>query len=126
VIWLAVGLGGGIGAVARHAVNGVVTLRFGGGFPVGIFVVNTAGCLAIGLLAGLAAAGRLPVAEVGRTFLIAGLLGGFTTFSSFGLDTFTLLRGGQPALAFGNAAGQVVVGLFAVWLGFSAGSWVAR
>jgi CrcB protein len=94
MLWLAIAIGGGLGAVARHAVSHLFNLRFGTTFPAGIFVVNAIGCLTIGLLAGLIASTRLHLGEVGRTFVFVGILGGFTTFSSYGLDTYTLLRGG--------------------------------
>ena len=123
MVWLAIAVGGGIGAIARHALNGAVAARFGSGFPAGIFVVNVAGCLVIGLLAGAIAASRLPLGELTRTFLVVGVLGGFTTFSSFGLDTFTLARGGQAGLAALNGFGQLLAGVCAVWLGFSVGAW---
>ena len=122
VIWLAIGVGGALGAMGRHALNGMLQGRYRL-FPVGIFVINALGCLAIGLLAGLVASARVQVSETARLFLVVGLLGGFTTFSAFGLDTFTLLRGGHGGLAAANAVGQVVVGLAAVWVGFSLGSW---
>ena len=95
----------------NHLLHG----RFGYDFPAGILVVNVLGCLAIGLLAGLIATTRIHVGEVGRHLLITGLLGGFTTFSSFGLDTFTLARGGHVQLAFLNVAGSLILGLGAVW-----------
>jgi CrcB protein len=60
---------------------------------------------------------------VGRTFVFVGILGGFTTFSSYGLDTYTLFRGGHTGLGLLNAMGQMVVGLSAVWLGFAIGDW---
>jgi CrcB protein len=119
---MAIGAGGALGAMARHGVNHLLQARFPA-FPAGIFVVNALGCLAIGLFAGLVASSRVQVGEVGRTFVVVGLLGGFTTFSSYGLDTLTLARGGHTGLALANGLGQVAVGLAAVWLGFSAGSW---
>ena len=122
MIWIAIGAGGALGAIARHGVNHLLQGRVPA-FPAGIFAVNALGCLAIGLFAGLVASSRLQVGEVGRTFVVVGLLGGFTTFSSYGLDTLTLARGGHTALALANGLGQVAVGLAAVWLGFSAGSW---
>jgi CrcB protein len=122
MLWMAVAVGGGLGAMARHGLNGLLATRFGGAFPGGIFVINALGCLAIGLIAGLLAAVRLHIGEVARTFLVVGVLGGFTTFSSFGLDTYTLLRGGHTALGVANALGQVVVGLAAVWAGFALGA----
>ena len=123
MLWIAIAVGGGLGAVARHAVNHLFNLRFGATFPAGIFLVNAIGCLTIGLLAGLIASTRLHLGEVGRTFVFVGILGGFTTFSSYGLDTYTLFRGGHTGLGLLNALGQVVVGLSAVWLGFAIGDW---
>ena len=76
------------------------------------------GCLVIGALAGLVAHERLHLTPTMRTFVFVGVLGGFTTFSSFGLDTFTLAHGGDYARAFWNAAGQMVLGVLGVWLGF--------
>jgi len=122
VIWVAIAVGGALGAMARHAVNHFLQGRYGA-FPAGIFLINAVGCLAIGVFAGLLVSSRIQVGEFGRTFVVVGLLGGFTTFSSYGLDTLTLARGGHMALAMTNALGQVVVGLAAVWLGFSAASW---
>ena len=123
MVWIAIGTGGALGAMARHAVNHAVNLRFGGTFPAGIFLVNAIGCFVIGLIAGLIASTRLHIGELGRTFIVVGMLGGFTTFSSYGLDTFTLMRGGQTGLALVNAVGQMVVGLAAVWVGFAIGDW---
>jgi CrcB protein len=120
VILLAIAVGGGTGAILRHLANHVVQGRFGASFPGGIFLVNVAGCLVIGLFAGLIASARIHVGEVARAFVVVGLLGGFTTFSSFGLDTFTLARGGHFGAALFNAVGQLVLGLTAVWLGYAA------
>jgi CrcB protein len=126
LIWVAIALGGAIGAAARHALNTVVQLRWGSAsFPAGIFAVNAIGCLAIGLLAGLIAADRVSVPGPVRAFLMVGVVGGFTTFSSYALDTLVLVRGGQPGLAAVNALGQVVSGLVAAWIGFAAASWRA-
>jgi CrcB protein len=122
MIWLAVGVGGGLGALGRYFLNGIVQSRFGL-FPAGIFAINVLGCLAIGLLAGFIAASRLQLHETARAFLTAGVLGGFTTFSAYGLDTLILARGGHTALAAGNALGQMVAGLAAVWVGFSLATW---
>jgi CrcB protein len=119
VILLAIAVGGGMGALLRHFANHVVQARFGAAFPLGIFLVNVVGCLAIGIVAGLIAAGRLHVGEAGRAFIVVGVLGGFTTFSSFGLDTFTLARGGQLGAAAFNAFGQLFIGLAAVWAGYA-------
>jgi CrcB protein len=119
VILLAIAVGGGTGALLRHFANQLVQGRFGAAFPIGIFLVNVAGCLTIGLVAGLIASARVNIGEIGRAFIVVGILGGFTTFSSFGLDTFTLARGGQIGAALFNAVGQLVLGLGAVWVGYA-------
>ena len=117
--WIAVGAGGALGAILRHGLNGWI-LRSNplAGFPLGIFVVNVAGSATIGVLAGLVASSRIHLSPDARTFLIAGILGGFTTFSTFSLDTLNLLRSGQPMMAFLNVAGQVILSLALVALGY--------
>ena len=123
MIWVAIGVGGGIGAMARHALNHALHRHLGDSFPVGIFVVNLTGCFAIGALAGLLAAARIQLNETSRAFLVVGLLGGFTTVSSYSLDSYTLIRGGHTGLALLNLCGQAVLGLLTLWVGFLAGSW---
>jgi CrcB protein len=120
--YLLVGIGGALGAMARHAVNHVVhqhalTARF----PWGIFAVNVAGSFAIGLLGGLLASERLAWGYPIRTLVIVGILGGFTTFSSFSFDTLALSREGLHAQALLNVAGQVGLSLLAVWIGYGLG-----
>jgi fluoride exporter len=118
MIWLAVGVGGAIGSLARHEVNiffGHVLER---SVPYATATVNVVGSLAIGLLAGLLATGRLQMSAEMRTFVFVGILGGFTTFSSYMLDTFTLGHGGDHALAFWNVVLQTAIGLVAVWGGY--------
>jgi len=119
MIWMAVAVGGALGSMARHFVNLEIAHRLERATPWSTFVVNVIGCLVIGLLAGRVASGRLHLSTLGRTFVFVGILGGFTTFSSFGLDTFTLAHGGDHATAFWNVAGQMVLGLGAVWLGYT-------
>jgi CrcB protein len=119
MIWLVIGAGGALGAMTRHGVNHLIHQRaLSSTFPLGIFLINIGGSFAIGLLAGLAAGQRVHLTETARTFLIVGFLGGFTTFSSFSLDTLTLLRAGHGGQALANAAGQVLLSLVAVWAGF--------
>lgn len=114
---LLVGLGGFIGSVARYKLGGLVLhLTAQQRFPFGTFAVNVAGCLVIGLLAGFAERHELFWPGT-RLFLFTGLLGGFTTFSAFGLDAMFLVRRGEPALAALYAAASVVLGIAAVWLG---------
>lgn len=88
-------------------------------FPLGTFAVNMLGCLLIGYLMQLSESRGVFQAE-GRLFVFVGVLGGFTTFSSFGLETFHLLRDGEYMFAIANAVGQVVLGLVLVWLGIVA------
>lgn len=119
MIWLAVGIGGAMGSMARHGVN-VATTRFAGqSVPYATAVVNVAGCFVIGLLAGAVASEMIRVSETWRAFVFVGILGGFTTFSSLGLDTLTLARDGSVGLALGNVAGQVIIGIASVFFGFS-------
>ena len=121
MIWLAVGAGGALGSMARHGVNVVFVHVLGRAIPYATAAVNIAGAAAIGVLAALIAAGRLEWSNEMRTFVFVGILGGFTTFSSFMLDTFTLGHGGDQALAFWNVALQTALGLAAVWGGYRIG-----
>ncbi|MBX9723373.1 MAG: fluoride efflux transporter CrcB [Candidatus Obscuribacterales bacterium] len=86
-------------------------------FPIGTFCVNMIGCLLIGFIAQLSEARAVFAPEM-RIFLMIGILGGFTTFSSFGYETVQLIRDGEFLLALGNAGGQLVLGLVMVWLGY--------
>ena len=86
--------------------------------PYATAAVNLLGSVAIGVLAGLLASGRLTMTANMRTFVFVGLLGGFTTFSSFMLDTLTLTHAGERTLAMSNVAGQTALGLLAVYAGY--------
>ena len=115
---LLAGIGGFIGSTLRYLMNTwVYSLSNYPVFPFGTMVVNIIGCFVIGLLAGLAEYREIFSPEL-RIFLFIGVLGGFTTFSSFGYDTFGLLRDGQMLYAIINVLVQVLVGLSAVWVGF--------
>ena len=121
---LLVGAGGFAGSVLRYIVNREVQqlLASPTGFPYGVLAVNIAGCFIIGLLGGLAAShGWFNPASNTRALLFVGFLGGFTTFSAFGFDTFNLMRDGALAQAFANVALQVCLGLGAVWAGYRLG-----
>ena len=120
MIWLAVGVGGALGSMARHVVNLWFAHVLERAVPYATATVNLLGATGIGVLAGLIASGRLQLSVEARTFVFVGILGGFTTFSSFMLDTLTLANGGESALAFGNVAGQTALGLLAVWAGYRA------
>ena len=114
---LPVGLGGFLGAVARYLVGQwLLPLTVAHRFPWPTFVVNVSGCLLIGILAGLVEKHGLFSPGL-RLFLFTGLLGGYTTFSAFGLESIALLRRGDFALVALYATASVVLGLLAVWLG---------
>jgi CrcB protein len=112
-----VGVGGLIGASTRYAIGRWVNDLAGNPtFPYGTLAVNVIGCLLIGILAGLAATRTLIGVDT-RAFLMVGVLGGFTTFSAFGLDTIELMRRGDYFVGVSNVALQVTLGLVAVWAG---------
>ena len=116
---LLVAVGGAIGSVARYKLSGWVlhhTLDWR--FPAGTFSVNVLGCLLAGLLAGLAEKQDLLSPEA-RVLLLTGVLGGFTTFSAFGLETMHLLRRGEVLVAGANVVLSVIAGLLALWLGLA-------
>ena len=118
MIWLAVAGGGALGSMARHAVNILFTHVLERAIPYATAAVNVSGALAIGVLSGLLAVGRIHMSTEVRTFVFVGILGGFTTFSSYMLDNFTLAHGGEHAIAFGNIGFQTAVGFAAVWAGY--------
>jgi CrcB protein len=109
--------GSALGGVLRHLVGGALQRSSDVDFPIGTLVVNVLGCLAIGALAALFA-GPLLIREEYRFALVVGLLGGFTTFSSFGLETFQLAAAGQLVRAVLNVVVSCVLGLAAVWIGY--------
>lgn len=114
---LLVGLGGVVGSIARYKLGGwLLHMTAQERFPFSTFAVNVFGCLVVGVLAGLAE--RYELFGPGtRLFLFTGLLGGFTTFSAFGLETMFLLRRGEPWVAATYVGASVVLGIGAVWLG---------
>jgi fluoride exporter len=126
-MYLWVALGGALGSVARYACSGVAVRWLGAGFPWGTLFVNVAGSFAIGLLAALVTAdGRPALGNDARAFLIVGVLGGFTTFSSFSLETLNLARAGALGAASANVALSVVLCLAGAGLGFAAAALINR
>ena len=116
---LLVGVGGFFGAVMRYVVTNWVQDFFHVlSLPYGTLTVNLLGCLIIGFLGGLSESRNLLNQEA-RALLFIGVLGGFTTFSTFGYETVQLLRDGQSLAAFSNIGLQVCMGLVAVWIGYS-------
>ena len=116
---LAVGVGGGLGALARYYIAGWV--QRGAEFPLGIFVVNITGGLLMGMIVE-ASALRLNLAPDMRSFLTVGILGGYTTFSTFSLDSALMLQKGQYGLAAAYVIGSVILSIAALF----AGLWVIR
>ncbi|MDH3224380.1 MAG: fluoride efflux transporter CrcB [Gemmatimonadota bacterium] len=116
---LFVAAGGALGALARYGVaTWLAPASSRIALPWGTIAVNLLGCLVIGVLMGLAQT-RDGLSEGVRTFLMIGILGGFTTFSAFGLETVSLIRAGAASLVAANLALQVGGGLLAVWVGWA-------
>lgn len=115
---LLIGLAGFIGTVGRFALSGFVARRFGETFPTGTLVVNVSGCFFAGFIFYLTQE-RFLVSDTLRTVMMIGLLGGFTTFSSFGLQTFTLIRDGEFGMATMNVLVSNVLCLLTVWAGYT-------
>ncbi|MBP90141.1 MAG: fluoride efflux transporter CrcB [Planctomycetaceae bacterium] len=112
---LLIGSLGGGGAIARYLVSTACVRWFGEGFPVGTLIVNVVGCFLLGALYQLSALGGIP--NEWRQPLGIGFLGGLTTFSTFGYETFDALEKGKWHIAGGNVASHLLLGLAAVWLG---------
>ncbi len=113
-----IGLAGAVGTVARYWLSGIVARRFGETIPLGTFAVNLTGCFLAGLVFYLMQE-RYLVNQNIRTAVLIGMLGGFTTFSSLGLQTFTLLQDSEIGLAVLNVAASNVLGLVLVWVGYT-------
>ena len=113
---LCIGCGGFFGAISRYLLSGWVQERFGGGFPLGTLVVNVTGCLLLGAMMSLVDDHPLLSPNM-RGFLAIGLLGAFTTFSTFGYETMALIRDQELMLAGGNILANVILGLVAVEAG---------
>jgi len=117
---MVIGVGGALGAVARYLLGGAVHRVVAGFFPYGTFVVNLLGCLVFGLVIGVSES-RLVLGPTARAFILIGILGGLTTFSSFAFESVELVRSGQTLGAAFNVIGQVALGLLALWLGAGLG-----
>jgi len=117
-----VALGSAIGGVLRYWCSGLVARQVGETFPWGTIFVNVTGSLLIGFFAAVTASdGRVLVGALTRHFFLLGLFGGFTTFSSFSLQTMRLVQDGQIAFAAGNIAASVALCLGGVWAGHTLG-----
>ncbi len=118
--YLLAGMGGAIGSVGRVLVSNFITRFAGEEFPFGTVVVNITGAILMGLLAGYGDSdpGKLLFSQSARTFLMIGVMGGYTTFSSFSLQTFLLIEQGNFTGAFLNVLLSVVLCVAGIWLGF--------
>lgn len=117
LLW--VGAGGFLGAISRYIVSGLIYRVFGKGwFPLGTLAVNVIGCLLIGFLSGIAEDRQIFSPEL-RLLVFIGILGGFTTFSTFGYEIFSFTRDGQIVSSMVNLFLHIGLGLGAVWFGFS-------
>jgi fluoride exporter len=113
---LLIAAGGGLGSVLRYLVAGWGQRLSNGSFPLGTLLVNVIGCLAIGFL-NTAFSGPILIRQEYRIALTIGVLGGFTTFSAFGWETFSLAGDGQTVRALANVLLSIGLGLVAVWIG---------
>jgi CrcB protein len=126
-LWVA--LGGAIGSVARFWVNGFVSDKFGMAFPWGTMIINIGGSFFIGIVGAMASPeGRMtPQSRVFATqFLMIGICGGYTTFSSFSWQTLQLVQAREWLYAGGNVILSVLLCMIAVWLGYLVGTWLQR
>lgn len=124
--YAAVALGAGLGGVCRYAITALFVEWLGPGFPFGTFFINTSGSFLIGIVAELAQTRALGVAPILRVALTAGLLGGYTTFSSFSYETLTLGSEREWRLAVAYGLGSVVVGVAACFAGIVAARLMVR
>lgn len=115
-LWVAIG--GALGSMARYGMSGFVAAMTGGVFPYGTLVVNVTGAILIGFLATLSGPdSRFFIPASGRIFMMTGVCGGYTTFSTFSLETANLMRDGEWTAALANAGFSVILCLAAIWVG---------
>jgi len=118
LMYLWVAIGGALGSVGRYWLSGLIADRFGSTFPWGTIIVNITGCLVIGFFNTLTGTeGRWLVSPAARTFFMIGICGGYTTFSSFSLQTLNLVNEGEWLYAGANILYSVALCLAGVWLG---------
>ena len=119
---LLLALGGALGTLARYGLNGVISARVSS-FPLGTMIVNITGCFVIGFIAAISgpAMGRAWLKPATRDFLMVGFCGGYTTFSSFGIQTLNLARDGEWFYVALNVIGSNLLGLLATYLGWVLG-----
>ncbi len=120
-MYLAVAAGGALGTAARYFLSGAIANAFGQTFPWGTLVINVTGSFIIGFFGALTGPdGRFLVSGIARQFVMVGICGGYTTFSSFSLQTLNLMNDGEWLYAGGNIVGSVFLCMLFVWLGATA------
>ncbi len=113
-------LGAAVGGLARYVAGSAIMARYGGTFPLGTVIINITGSFLIGVVMTLLTE-RWQVHQNWRLFLVVGVLGGYTTFSSFEWESLLAMRNGGPSIALANVLGSVILGYLAVWFG----AWIA-
>lgn len=120
---LIIGLGGFIGAIGRYLITQYFFQSSTSDFPLGTFIVNIIGCLILGMFMYYAQNSAVFSANM-RMFVAIGILGAFTTFSTFSYETVALFNAQKVMLALANIVGSILLGIFSIWLGYSIFKWV--